>query len=293
VSPAPSAFAWHFHLAWPLAVAALVGSWAWGTRRLGCPPTRRQQVRFALGALLLLGAVTWPLADLAAQWLLSALVAQRLLLTLAVPPLLVLGTPRPLLDLLTRPAPVDAVLRVVVRPIPAVLIVTVVAVATLTTGAVTLAARSEAARVALELLVLASGFVLWAPVLTDLPGTPHMSLLGRGGYLVVQSVVPSFLSVVWIFARHPLYPTFTHAGRVLAMSPLLDQQLSGFLAKLSTIAVLWTVAFVLMTRAKEGDKEGHDPDPLLWSDVQRELERAERRGRRHTRWPGSSRADSP
>ena len=198
-------------------------------------------------------AVTWPLGDLAAHWLLLALVLQRLLLTLAVPPLLVLGTPRRLIARLTRPAAADAVLRVVVRPLPAVAIVTVVAVATLTTGAVSLAARSDVARVAMELLVLASGFVLWAPVLTELPGAPRLSALGRGGYLIVQSIVPSFLSIVWIFARHSLYPTFTHAGTVVGMSPLLDQQLAGFLAKLSTIAVLWTVAFVIMTRAQAAE----------------------------------------
>ncbi len=85
---------------------------------------------------------------------------------------------------------------------PAVAIVTVVAVATLTTGAVSLAARSDVARV-LSLVLLASGFVLWAPVLTELPGAPRLSALGRGGYLIVQSIVPSFLSIVWIFAGTP------------------------------------------------------------------------------------------
>ena len=52
------------------------------------------------------------------------------------------------------------------------------------------------------------------------------------------------------------------------MSPLLDQELAGFLAKLSTIAVLWTVAFVIMTRAETA---GEDTDPLVWSDVEREI----------------------
>jgi cytochrome c oxidase assembly factor CtaG len=136
------------------------------------------------------------------------------------------------------------------------------------------------ARVLIELLVLASGFVLWAPVLTELPGAPRLSALGRGGYLMVQSIVPSFLSIVWIFARHSLYPSFTHTGKVADMTPLLDQQLAGFLAKLSTIAVLWTVAFVIMTRgqATAGTEEA---DPLLWTDVEREIERADRQQRRH------------
>ncbi len=164
---------------------------------------------------------------------------------------MVLGTPRAIIDRLTRPAVVDAVLRVAVRPVPAVAIVTVVAVGTLTVGAVSLAAHSVVARTVIQLLVLASGFVLWAPVLTELPGIQRLSSLGRGGYLIVQSIVPSFLSIVWIFARHPLYAPFTYPSKVAGMTPLLDQQLSGFLAKLSTIAVLWTVAFITMTRGAD------------------------------------------
>jgi putative membrane protein len=285
VTAAAQPFDWHLHLLWLLAFVVLVGSYLWATSRDGWGATTRERMLFLLGAVILVLAVTWPLGDLAAHWLLMALVVQRLLLTLAVPPLLVLGTPRPLISWLTRPAPVDAVLRVAVRPFPAVAIVTVVAVGTLTTGAVSLAAHSDVARVVTEFVVLTSGFVLWAPVLTELPGEPRLSPLGRGAYLMVQSIVPSFLSIVWIFARHPLYPPFSHQGKVVAMTPLLDQQLAGFLAKLSTIAVLWTVAFVTMMQAKEADDRQEEPDQLLWSDVERELERADRRQRRQ-RWPG-------
>ncbi len=273
-------FDWHLHLAWLLALLALVAGYVWATQQPGSTATTRQKLLFLGGVVLLALALTWPLADLANHWLLLALVLQRLLLTLAVPPLLVLGTPRPVIARLTRPAAVDAVLRVVVRPLPAVAIVTVVAVGTLTVGAVNLAAHSVIARALIELVVLGSGFVLWAPVLTELPGAQRLSTLGRGGYLIVQSIVPSFLSIVWIFARHSLYPAFTHAGNVLDMTPLLDQQLAGFLAKLSTIAVLWTVAFVIMTRAQAAESAGEDTDPLVWSDVEREIERADRRDKR-------------
>jgi cytochrome c oxidase assembly factor CtaG len=276
-------FDWHLHVVWLLAVVALIAGYVWATSTSSArwPASVRQRVLFISGAVLLGLAVTWPLADLAAHWLLVALVVQRLILLLAVPPLLVLGTPRPLLVRLTRPVPVDAVLRVVVRPVPAVAIVTVVAVATLTTGVVSWAAGSSVAQAVLELVVLAAGFVLWAPVLHELPGAPKLSALGRGAYLIVQSIVPSFLSIVWIFARHPLYAPYAHNGKVLKLSPLLDQELSGFVAKLGTIAVLWTVAFVVMTRAETSDSAGKDDDPLVWSDVEREIERADRRERRH------------
>ena len=278
-------FDWHLHLGWLLGLLAVAAAYGWATRRAGWEATRRQRTLFSLALILVLAAVTWPLGDLAAHWSLLALVLQRLVLMLAVPPLLVVGTPRPIIMWLTRPPAVDALLRVVVKPAPAIVIVTVVSVGTLTTGAVNLASRSEVARMLVQLIVLLTGFVLWAPVLSELPGATRLSALGRGGYLIVQSIVPSFLSVVWIFARRSLYPPYSHPETVAGMSPVLDQQLAGFLAKLSTIAVLWTVAFVIMRRAQVMTGTDEDPEPLLWSDVEREIERADRRERRDG-WPG-------
>jgi hypothetical protein len=73
----------------------------------------------------------------------------------------------------------------------------------------------------------------------------------------------------------------------------MDQQIAGFVAKFGTIAVLWTVAFVSMTRAQHTVTTGGDPDPLLWSDVERHLERAERKERRRRAWLPPSYEDPP
>jgi cytochrome c oxidase assembly factor CtaG len=283
-------FDWHLDIFWTVAIPALVVAYVLTTRSGENRPTHHQRHCFVLGVVALAVAFMWPLADLAARWSLLALVAQRLLLMLAVPPLLVAGTPRPIIMRLTRPAAVDAVLRLAVKPIPSVVFVTVVAVGTLTTGLVSLAARSDVARDVIQLVVLLSGFVLWAPVLSELPGAKPLSAVGRGAYLIVQSIVPSFLSVVWIFARRPLYRSYDHHASVLGMSPVLDQQLAGFLAKFCTIAVLWTVAFFVMTRSHAAAGSEDDHEPLLWSDVEREIQRAERRDLRGHRspWPSAN-----
>jgi cytochrome c oxidase assembly factor CtaG len=271
---------WHLSVFWAVAIPALLAAYLGATRAEGRRPSRRQRVCFSLGIVALVVACLWPLGPLAAHWSLIALVAQRLILMLAVPPLLVAGTPRVILARLTRPVAIDAVLRVMVKPVPAIAVVTVVAVGTLTTGLVSLAAHSDVARIVIQIVVLASGFVLWAPVLTELPGNQPLSRVGRGAYLIVQSIVPSFLSVVWIFSRRPLYSSFVHRVRFLGMSAVLDQQLAGFLAKLCTIAVLWTVAFSLMTRSQVTAGADDESEPLLWSDVEREIQRADRRAER-------------
>lgn len=249
------------------------------TRRPRWRADRRQVVCFVGGVVLAVATTAWPLEDLATHRLLTALVVQRLVLMLAVAPLLLAGCPDGLLASMTRPAPIDAVVRRCTHPMVAVVVVTVVSIGTLTAGAVSLQARSAAAAVLFDLALVLAGVVLWAPILRRLPGTPRLSPLGCAAYLIVQSIVPSFLSVVWVLSRHPLYPVYAHAPRLWGVAPLTDQIVAGFVAKLTTIAVLWTVAFVIVTRADHrGDLE--ESTELRWADVEREFERAERRRNR-------------
>ena len=287
----PLAFSLH-PVSW-MAVLLLAAAYAVVVRTRRSTVTRRQAWSF-LGAMgLLVVALTWPVADLAAHWLLLALVVQRLIFMLAFPPLFLAGMPRSLVARVTRPAPVDAVARALTRPVPAVILVTVVAVGTLTVPAVDAQASSAVVRGGFDLLLLGAGVVLWSPVLHPLPGTERMSSLGQAGYLVVQSILPSFLSIVWIFARHPLYPPYAHRHHVLGLSPVLDQQLSGFAAKLVTIFVLWAVAFVVVIRSERLAESGQDPEPLTWADVERQLERLERRERRGMPSPSWRRTAGP
>ncbi len=181
------------------------------------------------------------------------------------------GLPEALAVRVTRPRALDALVRWCSRPPVAVLLVTVCAVATLTTGAVDAAARDPLLRAAFDAVLLGAGSVLWLPVVRGFPGTHRPSALGRAGYLIVQSIVPSFLAIVWIFARHPLYPAFAHSATIGGVSATLDQQLAGFVAKFATIAILWVVAFVGLTRAHALGAAGDEADPLRWADVERQF----------------------
>lgn len=279
--------AYSLHLAAWIGVLAAAAAYAVLIRTPHFAATKRQAWSF-LGAMgILIVALTWPLASLAAHSLLVALVVQRLLLMLAVPPLLFAGLPGRLVAAMTRPFLLDAVARVCSRPVPAAAIVTALAVGTLVSPAVEAQASSAYARGGLDVLLLLAGCVLWLPVMHPVPGTGSMSPLATAGYLVVQSILPSFLSIVWIFARHPLYGVYAH-GRVFFLSPLADQELSGFVAKLGTIFVLWGVAFAIVVRSERAAEEGGDVHPLTWADVERELERLERRERHRSRVPDAT-----
>jgi len=159
---------------------------------------------------------------------------------LGAPPLLLLGLPVPVAAALTRPRLVDHVALACSRPKVAVVVVVLIAVGSLTAPAVHAQNSSLLWRAVFDTLILLSGIVLWTPVLRWVPGTTRPSPLARTAYLIIQSIVPSFLAIVWIFARHPLYPAYDYKGHVLGLSALGEQQIAGFVAKLGTIAVLWT-----------------------------------------------------
>jgi cytochrome c oxidase assembly factor CtaG len=291
-------YAWDPHIAaWCILLLAGLGVIG-GHRRLGrregeatpWPPVQR--AAFAGGWVAAAVALTWPLADLAAHWSLVALVVQRLLLTLAVPSLVLLGTPYDVLGWLTRPAPVDAFLDWCRGPVKAVAVFTVVMVGSMTIPLVEAQGSSPVVRGILDLVVLGAGFVLWLPVIGRVPGMLRLKPVVRFAYLVVQAIVPAFLSFIYIFASHPLYSTFSHSHQAIGLRPLNDQQISGFVSKLSLLFVLLTVAAVVLKRAQPDEGDNAD-EPLLWADVERELERVDRRNERVTRHGPGSDAPTP
>lgn len=274
-----SPFSWAFH---PITWAILLGSVALtviGHRRLSRSSGRpiswsRSQVSLfagACGALAL--ALTWPLADLAAHWSLTALVSQRLILILAVVPMLLLGLPHDVVEWATRPAVVDATLLRLRRPPVAIVTVTVILVGSMAPTLVKAQASSSVVRGLLYVAILLAGLVLWLPVIGRVPGIPRLKPMVRFGYLAAQGVVPAFLSFILILSPRPLYGTFSRSRAAIGLRPLNDQQIAGFVSKLGMLIVLLSVGTVFLLRT---DEESGTDDPLVWADVQRQFERADR-----------------
>jgi len=281
---AASPWAWHPHLfVW--APVAVVGA--------GVPLVRRRLVRSGdhasswptvrvrrfVGALIVtVVALGWPLGDLAAHWSLSALVLQRCLLVLAVASLLLGGVPDDVIRWVTRPAAVDTLLLRILRPPVAVIVVTVVLVGSMAPPLVAAQSHSALVRGAVSLAVVCAGIVLWLPVIGRVPGIARPRPMIRAVYLVAQAVVPVFLSFVFILAPRPLFPTLSHAGSAIGLSPLGDQQVAGFVSKLSFLFTLLAVAGAVLARAPDSDDDLGPEDPLVWADIERHFERADRRG---------------
>jgi len=263
----------------PVVVTSLVVLGAWHVVASRNGRERRQ----ALAGWLALGAVVvWPVGDIAATVSLTVATVQRLVIMLLVAPLFVLSMSTPRWVAWTRPWWIDALTRRLAHPALAIIIVTVVGSVTLSTTVVDAGARSNLVRAATLIAVLACGVVLWIPALGVMPGARRLSPIGRAGFIFVASLVVTSLSVVWIFARHSLYPGL-HGQEALAhMSPLLDQQLAGFVAKLGSYLPMWAVAFTIFSRADDA-RVAVEESPLHWADVERQLLRVDRREARAQR----------
>jgi len=238
--------------------------------------TGKRERRLATYALLALLVVTvWPFGDLAASVSLTVATVQRLVIMLLVAPLLLLSTPTNVLARLTRPRPIDAVTRWLAHPGFAVVIVTALGTLTLTTPVVDWGARSSFGRDLVLLAVLFVGLVLWLPALGVLPGAKRLSPAARAGYVFASALVVTSLSFVWIFSHHSLYPDLHNQYSLLHMTPLLDQQLAGFVAKIGCYVPMWAVAFTIFAHA-EDEGTPIEETPLHWADVERHLLRVDR-----------------
>jgi cytochrome c oxidase assembly factor CtaG len=245
--------------------------------------TTPRERRFALYALLALLVVTvWPVGDLAASVSLTVATVQRLVIMLFVAPLLLMATPTPVLAKLTRPQPIDRITQLMAHPGFAVVFVTLVGTATLTVPVVDWGARSSLGRDLVLLTVLFVGFVLWLPGLGVMPGAKRLSPAARAGYVFASALVVTSLSFVWIFSLHSLYPALHHQYALLHMTPVFDQQLAGFVAKLGCYAPMWCVAFTIFFHSEDRG-EPIEETPLHWADVERQLLRIDRQRERAIR----------
>jgi cytochrome c oxidase assembly factor CtaG len=265
---------------WHPALWACLGASAiaYGAAARRFAATRTQRLQLASALVVIVVACGWPLGDLALHVSLSATVVQRLLLMLGAAPLLLLAAPAALLAAATRPAPLDAVVRVLEHPLAAIVVVTVAGTVMLLPATISWAAGTPAASACMLVVTLVLGVVLRLPVLDVAPAPRQLGRPAKGGYLLASSLAVTSLSFIWIFARRPLYPSFSGQRALLSISPLLDQQLAGFIAKFGAYVPMWATAFVLFSRA--GDEDRASERALRWVDVQRELERVERRDRR-------------
>lgn len=245
-------------------------------RSTGSPGASARKVTlFSLGVAVLWLGAGWPLHDLAERYLYSMHMVQHLLFTLVAPPLLIAGLPDWLLREILRPKAVSRVVRFLTRPVVALIAFNGVLLFTHWPAVVDASVRSEPLHFGLHVLIVASAFVMWWPVMSPLPEMPALPAPGQMLYLFLQSLAPTVPASFLTFGSTPLYPVYASFPRIWGIDALTDQLIAGLTMKLAGGLILWGFIGAIFFRwfAQE-QRDGWDA--LQWRRFESEI-RAEMR----------------
>ena len=269
MSPAPpptvglDAFPFHIHLDVLGAVAALLVFYVYGIRVLArhhAPATepavtRRQIVWFTVGLTAFVIVEGWPVHDIAARSLFSFHMVEHLVLALIVPPALLKGIPWWLLRLAIRP--VLPVIRVMTKPLPAIIFFNTVLALIHVPAVLEAMLSSEATHFLFHLLLLLSATLMWWPVIGPIPDLPKLAPYQAMGYLFVQSLVPTIPASFLTFADDVVYKAYEATPRLWGLDVMTDQLVAGLLMKIGGGIILWTaIAVIFFTWAAEEERSG-------------------------------------
>ncbi|MEO8899443.1 MAG: cytochrome c oxidase assembly protein [Candidatus Dormibacter sp.] len=224
------------------------------------PHRGRGRWRRSLGwiALLLL-AIAWvsPLQTLAAHYLLTAHLLQITLVMGVIPPLILLALPDR--SPLVLPPVIRRAARALVHPASGMIAINA-AFFTWHVGPVYDASlRMPELYGVQQLTLLLASLLFWWPIVAPLGGRRVLSQWGTLGYILVATIPQTFGGITVALAKHPLYPTYAAAPRVLGLGVMTDQQISGAcIALVSKLALFTAFAIIFTSMLNESSTDGDD-----------------------------------
>jgi len=231
----------------------------------GAPPlSGRQAGYFTLGIVVLWLATDWPVGALGAGYLLSVHAVQWILYTLVVPPFLLLGVPAWLPLAAPERSRGGHLLRVLARPVVALIITDAILLASHLPPVVDGFRRSQLGSFVVDLAWLVGGLVMWWPILAPNPAISRVSYPWKIGYLFLSTIVPVIPAAFMTYAHYPLYALYELAPRVHGIAATTDQQAAGLLMKAVADPIVWLAMAILFFR---------------WQRVEEAADRAEREAR--------------
>jgi putative membrane protein len=244
-----SATSFSFEYAFLALAAAAASAYGWAARR--DRPGRRRSVLYALGLLLIAGALNSPLETIAAKRLLLVHLLQNALIADVAPLLLLLGlTPAMRAWLADHGA----------RRIRARYALTAWLLAwygTHIAGFYSWALETGWALNIEHAILIAAGLLFWWPLVSGRLGAPAAL-----AYLGAAFVASSFLGLALTFSSRPLYSFYETTPRLWGLSPVRDQNLGGILMNgEQTLVFLLAIGWYVWRLLEEEHVSGADGSP--------------------------------
>ncbi|MFQ5933045.1 MAG: cytochrome c oxidase assembly protein [Dehalococcoidia bacterium] len=215
-------------------------------------------ISFTLGVWAIFIALYSPLDTLSDHFLFSAHMVQHLILVLVVPPLLLMGTPGWLTRPLIRSPRVFRGAQVLTHPVAAFLIFNGIFAIWHIPTIYEAGLNHLSVHIIQHLLFMATGVLMWWPILSPLSELPRLPYAGQVLYLFALSIPPAIVGGLITFSDDVLYPTYANAPRIWGLSAAADQQIGGVIMKLPGFLILVAAAtiifFIWVSKEEERDK---------------------------------------
>jgi putative membrane protein len=252
---------WHGHPEVLIGLGMLLGAYLLGVGPLrdrygladGTDP--RQIATFTLGVVVIFVSLTSPIHVLSDRYLFSAHMLQHLLLTLLAPPLLILGTPDWLLRPFMRPDIVFRLVRLVTRPVPAFVLFNVTFSMWHIPALYNVSVTNHGVHIGEHLLFMATAAIMWWPIASTMPELPRLCYPLTMVYLFLLSIAQLIVFAPVTFSSEPLYKWYVDAPRVVAISPLVDQQIGAIIMKIGGGAIFLTLIVAVFLRWYSREEE--------------------------------------
>lgn len=254
---------WTLHPDVVAVVAALAGFYSWALTRLRerlaeAPPTRSELYQ-VFGALALLWiASDGPMHVLAEGVSYTLHMVQHLVLSFVVPPMLLRGTPGWLIAWLVRP--ILPFVRLVTRPVVALVVFNATAALTHWPTLVELSVRSGPAHFGQHALLVGAALAMFWPVVGRHPDMSRLPPLFAMVYLFLQSLLPTVPASWLAFAEHPPYHVYEAFPKLGGFTAAADQQLAGGVMKIGGGLILWGGIAMIFFRWAARESRTSRPD---------------------------------
>ncbi len=213
------------------------------------PVPGRKVASFSFGLLLMLVALQGPLHELSDYFLFSAHMVQHLVLILLMPPFLLYGTPDWMLRPLLRLPGAMGVARALTLPLISFALNNVIFLAWHFPGPYDLMMRNHDVHVAMHLMIMATGTLMWWPVMSPLPELPRVAPPLQMVYLFLAGIPMMISAALITFSQDAMYSWYVEAPRIVeALTPLEDQRLGGVMMWVPGGLALWIAITVVYFR---------------------------------------------